>query len=87
MKTLLKFAACAAVLAAVAACGEQRGADGLTSEERQKLDDYAAEQDKNGVIDTSPDGLAVNGADEWTAAESGEGVVEGNGASPNANGL
>ena len=72
MKRLLKLAACAIALAAAAACGQDRGADGLSSEEREKLNAIAESQDINGadVVDTSPDSLVSN--DEWTAAETGD---------------
>lgn len=87
MKTLLKLAACAAVLTAAAACGDKRGPDGLTSEESEKLNEHAEELDKNGVVDTSPDSLTVNGAgEEWSAAEDGREAPPENGASPDVNG-
>jgi hypothetical protein len=72
MKSLVKLAACAAALAAAAACGQDRGADDLSSEEREKLNALAESQDINGadVVDTSPDSLVTN--DEWSAAEAGE---------------
>lgn len=87
MKTLIKLAASAALLTAIAACGDQRGADGLTREENDKLNSYSEALDRNGVVDTSPDSLAVNGADEWTAAEDGQAAAGAeNGASPDVNG-
>lgn len=71
MKSVFKLAACSAALVA-AACGQDRGSDGLSSEEREKLNAIAESQDINGadVVDTSPDSLVSN--DEWTAAEAGE---------------
>lgn len=65
MRFLPRRAACAAaLLLALAACN-QRGADGLTDEEREKLNQYAAELDAQGgteVIDASPDSLTANEA-------------------------
>ncbi len=77
MKSLLKLATCVAALAGAAACGEDRGSDGLSSEEREKLNALAESQD----IDTSPDSLVSN--DEWTAAETGE-AAAGNESESNA---
>jgi len=85
MKTLFKLAACAAALTAVAACGEQRGADGLTADDSAKLNSYAADLDQNGVVNVESDSLSANAADEWTAAEEGQPGPE-NGASPDVNG-
>lgn len=81
MKSLLKLAACAAMLAA-AACGQDRGSDGLSAEEREKLN-AAAESLDNGadVVDASPDSLVAN--DEWTAAETGEAAPRDNAAGGN----
>ena len=74
MRISLKLAACAAVaLAALSGCGEERGPDGLTSEERQKLDDHAANIEKADVTDTSPDSLTLD-----------ENAVEGEEAQPPA---
>ena len=72
MKSLMKLVTCAVALAAAAACGQDRGSDGLSSEEREKLNAIAESQDINNadVVDTSPDSLVAN--DEWTAAETGE---------------
>jgi hypothetical protein len=85
MKTLPKLAACVALLAAAAACGQDRGADDLSGEEREKLNALAESQDINGadVVDTSPDSLVTN--DEWGAAETGEAapVEASNGAVAN----
>lgn len=85
MKVLLKLAAAAAALTVVAACGDERGPDGLTSEEREKLNTIAEKQDAE-VIDASPDSLVAN--DEWIAAESAQDPAPaGNaGAEPAANG-
>lgn len=53
-------AACAAaLLLALCAC-DQRGPDGLTAEEREKLNQYAADLDGADVIDASPDSLVAN---------------------------
>jgi predicted small lipoprotein YifL len=54
MKTMLKLAACAAALVAMTACGEQRGPDGLSSEDDEKLNKMAEDLD---VVDASPDSL------------------------------
>lgn len=69
MNVLLKLGACAAAAAALAACGDGRGADGLTSEQRDRLNAIAENQDA-GVVDTSPDSLVAS--NEWLAAENGE---------------
>lgn len=71
MSPSTRRAACAAaLLLALAACN-QRGADGLTDDEREKLNQHAAELDAQGgieVIDASPDSLVTN---EAVAAEPG----------------
>lgn len=57
-------ACAAALLLALAACN-QRGPDGLTDEERDRLNQHAAELDAQGgteVIDASPDSLTANEA-------------------------
>jgi hypothetical protein len=82
MKPLSKLAAAAAALLFVAGCGEQRGADGLTGEERQKLNEIAVQSDSQDV-DASPDSLVANGGDEWTAAESGEAPANAGDAATN----
>jgi len=69
MKVLIKLAACVAAVACTAACGQERGADGLTADEREKLNTHAEKLDAE-VIDASPDSLVAN--DEWIAAEAGE---------------
>jgi len=62
MHFLMKFAACAAALA-LAGCGEERGADGLTQSERDRLNAAAAALDNGAdVIDASPDSLVANEA-------------------------
>ena len=82
MKTALKLAACALAFVA-AACGQDRGADGLSGEEREKLDALAERLDKGAVVvDASPDSLVAN--DEWTAAETGEAAPAENAAADNA---
>ena len=83
MKKALKLAACAIALAAAVGCGENRGSDGLSAEERETLN-AAAESLDNGadIVDASPDSLVAN--DEWTAAETGEAAPEGNAAGNNA---
>ncbi|HYG29450.1 MAG TPA: hypothetical protein VD887_04465 [Allosphingosinicella sp.] len=70
MTSLMKLTACAAVLAALAGCGEERGADGLTQSERDRLNAAAAALDNSAdVIDASPDSLVA--ADEANATETG----------------
>ena len=71
MRSMLKLAAATAALAATAGCGDDRGADGLTAEERRKLDEHAANLDAGAdVVDASPDSLVANEA--WTEAETAE---------------
>ncbi|HEX8654640.1 MAG TPA: hypothetical protein VF693_05390 [Allosphingosinicella sp.] len=71
MNPLVKLAACAAALVALAACGEQRGADGLTQSERDRLNAAAASLDGGpDVVDASPDSLVA--ADEANGTETGE---------------
>jgi hypothetical protein len=62
MRYTLVRAVCAGALLALTACGGGRGDDGLTSEEREKLNQYAAELDGADVIDASPDSLVANDA-------------------------
>ena len=71
MTIVPKLAAGALLVAALAGCGQDRGADGLTQDERDRLN-AAAESLDNGadVVDASPDSLVAN--DEWTAAESAD---------------
>jgi predicted small lipoprotein YifL len=83
MKVPFKLAAAAAVLVSLAACGDERGPDGLTSEEREKLNTIAEKQDAE-VIDASPDSLVAN--DEWIAAETAEDPAAADNAAPAANG-
>lgn len=59
----MRIAATAALLLALCACN-QRGPDGLTDDERDRLNQIAIEQDGADVIDASPDSLVV---DEETA--------------------
>ena len=84
MKSVPKLAACAAAALATAACSQERGADGLTGEERERLNTLAESQDRNNadVVDASPDSLVAN--DEWTAAETGEAAPSDNAAAGNA---
>jgi hypothetical protein len=58
--TLVRAACAGALFLALAGCGSGRGDDGLTSEEREKLNQYAAELDGADVIDASPDSLVAN---------------------------
>jgi len=84
MKHLLKIAAALAAFTLAAGCGDQRGADGLTSEERESLNQIAVNLDGGSdVVDASPDSLVAN--DEWTAAETGDGAdAAANAAPPSA---
>ncbi len=54
-----RAAATAALLLALAACN-QRGPDGLTDDERDRLNQHAADLDGLDVIDASPDDLVLN---------------------------
>ena len=65
-----RAAATAALLLALAACN-QRGPDGLTDDERDRLNQHAAELDGADIIDASPDDLTVNEAMANQAIESG----------------
>jgi hypothetical protein len=60
MKILKQIALAAALLTLVAGCGDGRGPDGLTSEERDKLDQHAANLDSGDIVDASPDSLVAN---------------------------
>jgi predicted small lipoprotein YifL len=56
-----------ALLIALAACGDSKGPDGLTDDQRDRLNQHAADLDGADVVDASPDSLvaneeAVNGA-------------------------
>jgi hypothetical protein len=82
MKLALKIAACAALLTVAAGCGREKNSDGLTSEQRQRLNEISANLDGD-VVDTSPDSLTVANS-EWDAAENGE-APSGNAAAPTPN--
>ncbi|MDP8994929.1 MAG: hypothetical protein M3N07_08130 [Pseudomonadota bacterium] len=75
MRMSLKLAACAAAVALAAGCGENRGSDGLTAEERAKLDEHANRLDSGDVVDASPDSLVAD--DEWMQAETGQAAANG----------
>ena len=79
MKTRLAFAGLAALLA-LAACGRQPGAGGLSAEEERQLDNAAAMLDENSVFDASPDSLVANeaeiAAEENAAAANGADTAE-----------
>jgi hypothetical protein len=62
MRSQVRAACAGALLLALAACADQRGNDGLTSEEREKLNQYAADLDGADVVDASPDSLVANEA-------------------------
>jgi len=83
MKTFVKLAACAAALAAVAACGDDRGTDGLSSDERERLNALAESQDLNNadLVDTSPDSLVPE--EDANAGEAGEAAAPENEAAAN----
>ena len=66
-----RAAATAALLLALAACN-QRGPDGLTDEERDRLNQHAADLDGIDIIDASPDDLTVNEEMANAAIENGE---------------
>lgn len=86
MKRLLSLAAAASIVTLAAGCGQSRGPDGLTQDERERLNEIAVQQD-NQVIDASPDSLVAN--DEWMAAETGDAAAANagaaNGAAPASN--
>ena len=81
MRMMPKLAAAFFALAALAGCGQERGADGLTQDERDRLNAAAESLDINNaeVVDASPDSLVAN--DEWSAAESGGNAEAANAAS------
>jgi len=76
----MRTAATAALLLALAACN-QRGPDGLTDDERDRLNQIAIEQDGTDVIDASPDSLVVS---EESANEAIANEAEAGNAVPNA---
>jgi hypothetical protein len=86
MNAFKTIALSAALLTLAAGCGERRGEDGLTSEEREKLDQHAANLDTGDVIDASPDSLVANdtlmATDEDEATDINAGAA---GAAPAAN--
>jgi predicted small lipoprotein YifL len=49
-----------ALLLALAGCGNSKGPDGLTDDQRDRLNQHAAELDGADVIDASPDSLVAN---------------------------
>ena len=70
MRSMPKLAAFAAAAAVLAGCGEDRGADGLTAEERRKLDEHAANLDAGAdVVDASPDSLVATNEGDPIEAE------------------
>lgn len=69
MKIPLKLAACAAALAVLAACGDDRGPGGLSGEENEKLNSIAEKMEAEDLTDTSPDHLTLN--EQWLEAEEG----------------
>ena len=81
MKMLKQIALSAALLTVAAGCGDGRGPDGLTSEEREKLDQHAANLDSGDVVDASPDSLVAN--DTLMATESDEATDINAGAAAN----
>lgn len=83
MNHLLKLAACVAVLTLAAGCGDGRGPDGLTSEEREKLDQHAANLDSGDIVDASPDSLVAN--DTLMATEEGVATDVNAGAAADVN--
>ena len=62
MKTRLALAGLAALLA-LAGCGRQSGAGGLSADEERQLDNAAAMLDDNAVFDASPDSLSPTKAE------------------------
>jgi|GEM_PF-3190438 len=84
MKSLLKIAVCAVAFSGIAACGDDRGSDGLSADERERLNALAESQDLNNadLVDTSPDSLVP--ANESLADETGEAAEAGTEAKANA---
>lgn len=81
MTPLAKLAFCAAALSALAGCGDERGADGLTQSERDRLNAAAESLDAGpDVVDASPDSLVANEAPAAEAAEAAESETEANAA-------
>lgn len=81
MKMLKQIALAAALLTFAAGCGDGRGPDGLTSEEREKLDQHAANLDSGDIVDASPDSLVAN--DTLMATEGEEATDINAGAAAN----
>jgi hypothetical protein len=84
MKVLTTIALGAALLTLTAGCGDQRGPDGLTAEERDKLDQHAANLDSGDIVDASPDRLVANDTLMSTDAEEADDINAG-AAAPAAN--
>lgn len=87
MKPLLKLA-CAAAVAILPACGDDTGPDGLTGEQRDRLNALAESQDLNNadLVDTSPDSLVPGNealSDETDEAAAAGAAPEGNAAAVN----
>jgi hypothetical protein len=72
MKRNLGMAALAG-LGLLAACGQEEGPGGITSEEQRRLENAAKMLDDN-MIDVSPDSLVANEA-EIEAIEANEGAL------------
>ncbi|HEX8528021.1 hypothetical protein [Allosphingosinicella sp.] len=84
MNKFVKLAACAIGIASLGACGgEDRGADGLTEEERAKLNAHAENFQDQEVVDTSPDSMVLE--NEWIEAEANAAGTDNaeNGTAPN----
>ncbi|HEY0013536.1 MAG TPA: hypothetical protein VGB79_11890 [Allosphingosinicella sp.] len=84
MKVLTTIALGAALLTLAAGCGDGRGPDGLTAEERDKLDQHAANLDAGDVVDASPDSLVANDTLMATEGEEATDINAGS-AAPEAN--
>lgn len=81
MKVLTSLAAALALVTLAAGCGQRRGPDGLTEDERARLNEIAVSQD-NQIVDASPDSLVAN--EELTEGEAPAAIENGAAASNTA---
>jgi hypothetical protein len=84
MKVLAQIVLSAAALTLAAGCGDQRGPDGLTAEENEKLNAIAEKEGLDvDVVDASPDSLVPDNT--LLATESDEATDLNAGAAAGAN--
>lgn len=85
MKRPLTIAACAALLTIAAGCGSEKSSDGLTAEQREKLNQIAENTSvaEPEVVDTSADSLVVD--DALKATENGGAPLDGAATAPASN--